>query len=206
MNLKDTYNKISEEWHKDHQTDDWWKNGTDKFIVYVKSGGLVLDVGCGGGTKSKYLLEKGLKVIGIDLSDKMVEIAKREVPQGKFVAMDLAEVDSLEEMFDGIFMQAVLLHKNKKDAMGVLEKIVKKLNNGGCLYIAVKEKKPEGVDEEVKTDNDYGYEYERFFSYYSMDELRGYLEKLGLKIIFEENNPPSRSGRESNWISIIGKK
>src|SRR3989344_3605511 len=103
MNLKETYNKIAKEWHNDHQTDDWWVSGTDKFIELIKPRGLVLDVGCGGGTKSKYLISRGLKVVGIDISENMINIAKTEVPEGKFIVMDLTEVGDLEDMFDGIF-------------------------------------------------------------------------------------------------------
>lgn len=206
MNLKETYNKIAKEWHKDHQPDDWWLSGTDTFISFLKAGDLVLDVGCGGGTKSKYLMSKGLKVVGIDISEGMIEIAKKEVPEGKFMVMDLLEVSSLEERFDGIFMQAVLLHIPKKDAQIILEKIVGKLKHSGYLYIAVKEKLPNGIDEEVKIDNDYGYDYERFFSYYTIEELRSYLEFLGLDVVFEDNNPSSRTLRASSWIQIIGKK
>mgnify|MGYP003394220504 CR=1 FL=1 len=206
MNLKETYNKIAESWHKDHQSDDWWIKGTNKFADFLNNSGLVLDVGCGGGTKSKYLISKGLNVIGIDISEGMIDIAKKEVPQGEFMVMDLSEVNSLEEMFDGIFMQAVLLHIPKKDAQIILEKIVGKLKNSGYVYIAVKEKLPNGIDEEVKVDNDYGYEYKRFFSYYTIEELKSYLEFLGLDVVFEDNNPPSRTSRSSNWIQIIGKK
>lgn len=84
MNLKDTYDKISENWHQDHKKDDWWIEGTDKFISFFKKGDLVLDVGCAGGIKSKYLIERGLNVIGIDFSKEMIRIAKREEPNGTF--------------------------------------------------------------------------------------------------------------------------
>ena len=82
----------------------------------------VLDVGCGGGTKSKYLISRGLKVVGIDISENMINIAKTEVPEGKFIVMDLTEVGDLEDMFDGIFMQAVLLHIPKKDVPNILKR------------------------------------------------------------------------------------
>ena len=140
MSLKETYNKIAESWHQDHQSDDWWVEGTNTFISFLKKGELVLDVGCGAGTKSKYLLKNGLQVIGIDFSEKMIEIARKEIPQGKFFVMDINDVDKLRENFDGIFMQAVLLHVPKKEVESVLKKAVVKLKVGGYLYIAVKEK------------------------------------------------------------------
>lgn len=82
--LKDTYNKIAEHWHQDHQSDDWWQKGTNKFISYLKDGASVLDVGCGGGTKSKYITSKWLNVLGIDFSENMINIASRDVPDAIF--------------------------------------------------------------------------------------------------------------------------
>jgi|SRR3989344_5479509 len=204
MNLKETYNKIAKEWHNDHQTDDWWVSGTDKFIELIKPRGLVLDVGCGGGTKSKYLISRGLKVVGIDISENMINIAKTEVPEGKFIVMDLTEVGDLEDMFDGIFMQAVLLHIPKKDVPNILKSVISKLKSGGYLYIAVKEKMPSGVEEEIKIENDYGYDYERFFSYFTVEELEKYFKDLKLEIVFVKNSPSKNGDRA--WIKIIGKK
>jgi len=198
MNLKETYNQIAEDWHRNHQKDDWWVEGTDKFISFLQKGDLAFDVGCGAGTKSKYLIKKGLRVIGVDFSEKMIEIAKREIPNGNFFVFDLSEIDKLDYLFDGIFMQAVLLHIPKREVKDKLEKVITKLKTGGYIYIAVKEKKSQGVEEEIKIENDYGYQYERFFSYFTVDEIKLHLQNLGIKIVFSEIKSP--------WIQIIGRK
>ncbi|KKS95847.1 hypothetical protein A3B05_02645 [Candidatus Giovannonibacteria bacterium RIFCSPLOWO2_01_FULL_43_160] len=202
MDLRETYNRIAEDWHKDHKQDNWWVEGTNKFVSLLKPNSLVLDAGCGAGNKSKYLIGKGLKVVGIDFSDKLIEIAKRETPSGKFFAMHINEADKLEEKFDGIFMQAVLLHIHKKDAKKTIKKLLDKLKLGGYLYIAVKEKKSGGADEEIKTENDYGYPYERFFSYFTLDEIKNLMKELELEISYENIS----SFGHTRWIQVIGKK
>jgi 2-polyprenyl-3-methyl-5-hydroxy-6-metoxy-1,4-benzoquinol methylase len=138
--LKSTYNTIAKEWHESHKSDDWWQEGTDKFISYLEKDASILDVGCGGGTKSRYLTDKGFNVVGIDFSENMINIASAEVPKAKFQVLDVNDIDKLDENFEGIFMQAVLLHIPKKEVDEVLRKAVSKLNPGGYLYIAVKEK------------------------------------------------------------------
>ena len=69
-------------------------------------------------------------------------------------------------------------------------------------YVAVKEIRPGNKDEEIVKENDYGYEYERFFSYFSLDELKDYIKKIGLQVIYENI---SLSGK-TNWIQVIAKK
>ena len=68
--------------------------------------------------------------------------------------------------------------------------------------MAVKEKKPEDPDEEMKKEEDYGYPYERFFSYYTLEEIKGYLEKLSMKIVYEI----VASSGKTRWIQIIAQK
>lgn len=200
MNLKDTYNKIAEDWHKDHNHDGWWCEGTDKYISFFNKDDLILDAGCGSGVKSKYLSDRGLKIVGIDISEKLLEIAKKEIPQAEFYEMGMEDVSKLKDEFDGIFAQASLLHIAKKDIKEVLRKLNKKLKSGGYFYIAVKENK--NIKEEIVKENDYGYEYERFFSYYTLDELKSYLKGLNLKIVFET---VADSGK-TNWIQVIAQK
>ena len=84
MNLAETYNRIAEDWDKDHDNDDWWIEGTDVLISHLPSKGTVLDVGCGSGVKSCYLLEGGFKVTGIDISEKLLDIARRKAPEGEY--------------------------------------------------------------------------------------------------------------------------
>lgn len=202
MNLKETYNKIAEDWFKDHKDDDWWVKGTDKFISLLKPNSHVLDVGCGAGVKSKYLSEKGLRVTGIDFSDKLIEIAKREVPSVEFQIMDMNDVENLNTKFDAVFAQASILHIPKKKIMEVILKLTSVVNNSGFLYIAVKGVNDNNKEEDVIKENDYGYDYERFFSYFRMEELEKYLNDSNLQIVYKNSNLVGKT----DWLQIIGKK
>lgn len=202
MNLRETYNRTAENYFQDHKNDDWWKPGVDEFISFLSQGAMVLDVGCGTGIKAKYLMEKGLRVTGVDFSDKCIEIAKIEAPGGKFIVSDMKDLSGVRGLFDGLFAQASLLHISKKEVPEILNNLIVKLKIGGYFYIALKEKKGGKKDEEVVVDNDYGYEYERFFSYFTMDEVKSNLKNLGMKIYYENF---TTSGK-APWIQIIARK
>jgi len=182
MNLKEAYNRIAEDWYRDHHQDDWWIEGTDKFISLLKPGANILDVGCGAGVKSNYLIQKGLPVTGIDLSEKMIELAKKHVPNGIFYVQDLYQLANLEKTFDGVFAQAVLLHIPKNRISEVMKLLAAKIKPGGYLYVAVKERRPSEPEEEIVKENDYGYPYERFFSYFTKEEMEKKFQELNLQI------------------------
>ena len=199
MDLKSTYNRIAEDWAKDHKDDIWWKKGTDKFASLLMPGASLLDVGCGAGIKSKYFAEKGFKVTGVDFSEGMLKIAKREVPSAHFFVKGILEIETLENEFDAIYVQAVLLHVPKERVEFVLEKLKNKLTPNGILYLGVKEVRPNAPDEEVVREDDYGYDYERFFSYFTKAEMEDYVNKIGLELVWTNI---SSSGK-TNWIEMI---
>ena len=202
MDLKSTYNKIAKDWMRDHEDDTWWIEGTDTFIKFLQHGSTVLDVGCGAGVKSKYLTEKGLFVVGIDFSEEMIGLAKERSTASKFLVMDIKQPLTFSESFDAIFAQAVLLHISKKEVRGVLKNLLAPLKAEGHFYVAVKELKKGSGEEEIVRENDYGYDYERFFSYYTLTELREYLEELGMTILYEN---VASSGKRP-WIQVVARK
>lgn len=199
--LRETYNKIAQDWHAEHLSDDWWVTGTKKFISLFQPNDRILDVGCAGGKKSEYMIQHSLQVTGIDISEAMIKIAKNRVPEAQFLRFDLSEITSLPEMYDGIFMQAVLLHVQKKDAALRVKQLATKLKPNGYFYIAVKDQKPNKPEEEIKIENNYGYQYERFFSYYTVREIMQYLTAAGLTIHHQRLSPCSKV----TWIEVIGK-
>ncbi len=203
MNLKDTYNLIAKDWSNDHAGDTWWVPNVEKFLSYLKPRNSVLDVGCGAGDKTKFLVAKGFDTTAIDFSEEMVEISRSNTPNAKYFVRDILEPINLEQKFNGILAQAVLLHVPKKEILRVLQNLKDQLVDGGYMYIAVKSLKEDGVGEKNIKESDYGYEYERFFSFYSPTELESYFAKLNMEVIF---NNTILDDYDGGWIQIIAKK
>ena len=139
---------------------------------------------------------------GSQIQVKEEDSTAKETPEGEFQVLDLIDIGELDSVFDGIFMQAVLLHVPKAEARKRVSEISSKLKPGGYFYIAVKGKGLDSPDEEVVVENDYGYSYERFFSYYTLDEIKDYFIESGLTPIYE-NAPHSE---QRGWIQVIAKK
>lgn len=144
----------------------------------------------------------GFRVTGIDFSEKMIILAKERVPSGRFFLHDIRRPLDRKDLFDGVFAQAVLLHIPKNEIVGVLKKITAPLKSEGYLYVAVKELQQGGQEEAVVKENAHGYTYERFFSYFTLSELKRRVQEIGLKIV-DENVTPSGT---TNWIQTVAEK
>lgn len=55
--------------------------------------GLVVDLGCGGGLWARELLDAGYRVLGIDISGAMIELARKSAPEAEFRVGSLFEAD-----------------------------------------------------------------------------------------------------------------
>ena len=74
-------------------------------IDRVRGEQVVLDVGCGGGVPTaRQLADAGCEVVGVDTSPVMLELARKNVPEGIFVERemhDLAAIHPRQGRFDG---------------------------------------------------------------------------------------------------------
>lgn len=197
--LKETYNKIARDWGIDHSKDTWWIKYTDELARLLPKGATVLDIGCAQGFKASYLASKGLQVTGIDFSEEMIALAKEQYPAIKFQVFDMYDLDNFPGQFDCVFALAVLLHVPHKEIFNVMSKMASKVKSGGLFFICVKAPKSEKKEEIIKK-TEYGYEYERFFSYHTKEEMEDFFKKLNFKILLSDS---SLAGG-TIWVQIIG--
>lgn len=80
----------------------WLKAAIDTFADGVQGLGPVLDVGCGPGTVTGYLHERGLDVSGVDLSPRMIEHARRLYPQCRFAVASCTDLDLEPDSLGGV--------------------------------------------------------------------------------------------------------
>ena len=64
--------------------------------ILARSGireGLVVDLGCGSGQWARELVDDGYRVLGIDISEDMIELSRRRVPEAEFRVSSLFDAD-----------------------------------------------------------------------------------------------------------------
>lgn len=110
----------------------------DKFLKFLPKRGRILDIGCGGGQDSQQFSYAGYKVTGIDMSPRMIQLAKSFVKRGKFIIGDFLEVNLKDNHYVGVWCMRVFLLVPLSKQQEFLNKIYRILKQGGFLYIMTK--------------------------------------------------------------------
>jgi len=161
----------------------------DKFLKHLKKRSRVLDLGCGSGRPAKYLFDKGIVVEGIDLSTKMIKIAKSKYPKINFKKADMRKMNYKENSFDGIWAGYSLFHINKKGFLSVIRKIKQILKPNSILGLVMQEGKGEAEMREPLLPNEKTYLW-----LYSRRELRDILKKNRFKVLDYSFKKPKLKG------------
>lgn len=101
------------------------------------NGKRVLDLGCGFGEHCKLFVEHGAaKVVGIDISSKMLEVAQQENSDPKITYLNMAmeDIGQIKESFD-IVISSLAFHY-VEDFTGVVENIYSLLDTNGVFLFS----------------------------------------------------------------------
>ncbi len=188
--VKKSYNKIAASYYS-HRDLNKFNGELDKFVDLLPKNGHVLDVGCGAGIPTgKYLVSRGLRVTGIDISDTMLEMATKNVPEADFINKDMNNLDFNENSFDGIISVYALFHVPKKNHPNIIKQFFKILRPGGILLINTGTSESEGVS------NFFG--EPMFWSNYDPKKTLEIVKSVGFSILFE--GVLVRGGEFQYWI------
>jgi len=93
----------------------------------------ILDLGCGSGIYAKILKQRGAKVYGIDISPKMIELAKKNVRKVDFKVGTVYKLPYNSETFD-IVLASLVVHyfSNLNKALREIRRVLKK--NGVFIF------------------------------------------------------------------------
>ncbi len=100
------------------------------------SGRTVLDAACGPGLYAEELVARGARVLGLDLSPRMIELCRKRVPSGEFHVHDLARpLDRLPDGSVDLVLLALAL-EYVDDRISMLREFRRVLRPGGALVLS----------------------------------------------------------------------
>ena len=105
---------------------------------YVSPGERVLDMGCANGRLFTVLREKKADYFGIDISEKLIEIAERDYPQANFQVADALALPFPDNYFDKVLSVSVLHNiPSREFRFKYLQEAQRVLKSKGLLVLRV---------------------------------------------------------------------
>jgi SAM-dependent methyltransferase len=174
---KEAYDKAASGWSDYFDNSGGWPLELGKFHKLLPVG-KILEIGAGTGRDAKDLVKLGYEYVGTDVSDALLEIARKGLPKQKFVQMSVYDLD-FPEKFDGFWASAVLLHIPKRRIDEVLQRIKSTQKPGATGFISIKD----GDGETMSSRNMRGIHTERFFALWSREDFEKVLKSNGYEIL-----------------------
>jgi len=106
------------------------------FAELVPIGGHVADIGCGPGRVTDHLSRLGLSIEGVDLSPRMVAVAREEHPSLAFSVGSMERLAFADRSLAGIVAWYSIIHIPGERLPGVLAEFARVLTPGGQLLLA----------------------------------------------------------------------
>lgn len=166
----------------------------DAFLSLLPPDAYILELGCGAGQDSAYMLSKGFRVRPTDGTPEIARLAGRRlgVPVATLLFDDLDEVST----YDGIWANACLLHVPRADLPAVIARIYTALKSGAPFHASYKAGEADGRDQ-----------FGRYFNYPSGDWLRELYSAFGWReIAFRAYTGGGFDQRPTDWLHVTAIK
>ncbi|MEU6774514.1 methyltransferase domain-containing protein [Streptomyces sp. NPDC046759] len=106
------------------------------YAELVGPGGLVADLGCGPGVVTAHLAELGLSVSGLDLSESMLTIARRDHPGLRFEQGSMLDLPLAGDSLAGVVSWYSSIHTPVGELPSLFAELHRVLVPGGHLLLA----------------------------------------------------------------------
>jgi SAM-dependent methyltransferase len=149
----------------------------DRYADTVRGHGKVCDLGCGPGHVARYLRARGVEVVGVDISPRMVEVARQLNPGIPFDQGDMRALDVPDSSLAGVVAFYSIIHLARSVVPRALDEMMRVLRPGGVALISV-----HGGEGELHADEFLGQTVSIDASLFQPPEMKTLAEGAGFKV------------------------
>lgn len=186
----DYYNQNAEVYYRSTVDADF-ERLRKEFVSYLPEHARIIDIGCGSGRDVKAFCDMGYEAVGLDASEEMARVAREQLGIEVLIG-DMTEWIA-EELYDGIWCCASLLHLHEAEAEQFLSNLKTNLKPGGVIFLSVKEGIKTGYDEKG-----------RYMRNYTEEELKRKLEACEISILCLGKTRDLLGRDEFSWLNVMG--
>ncbi len=197
---RDSYNKIAHVWSSArNKFFGREREYIDTVLLTAPVGSTILDMGCGTGhPMAEYIISQGHHILGVDQSEEMLAIAKRNFPNEKWVLSPMENYET-QKIYRGALLWDSLFHVRRTEHEPILRKVVRGLPSGGRIMLTVG-----GSAHAAFTDFMYGQEF--YYDSNTPEETEQLLFQLGCRLILAEYMNMPDGGRNKGRYAIVAEK
>ena len=163
------------------------------FSLIKKENLKVLEIGCGNGRDAAVIIKYTNDYLGLDISEKLIELARQKVPAANFIVADIEDY-ILPDNLDVIIAFASLIHVPKDSLKKILDQALFKLNSGGLFRLSMKAQAEYGQVDQI---DDLG---RRTYYFYCQSDI----EELAKDFLIIKNELSEI--RNQQWLEVILQK
>jgi len=172
-----------------------------EFSSRMPSNSRVLDAGCGNGAYSRILSEK-FEVIGVDISEKQIELAKKNAPKAQFICQDMTKLTFPDDHFNGILSFYAIIHIPREEHYQLLKDFYRVLKVNGIVLLTFHcTDDPESYVEDF-----FGPEIKMFWSGFDKASNLKMVQDVGFKIIWSKLVLESPKWGETYHLFVMAEK
>lgn len=173
--------KYAAQWWNEFENKHFDRVILDWFATQIPENKVILEIGAGPGEVSGYLSDRGVKCIGTDISEKMIENGKKYFPNVTFEVQDFFNFTYENDLFDGVIAYYAIVNLTFHETELVFKEVRRVLKRNGLFlftfHIFENEEKLDVKNFFNKEGN------ELTFYYFKVDELRNLVKSMGFEII-----------------------
>ncbi|GAB3290345.1 class I SAM-dependent DNA methyltransferase [Parasphingorhabdus pacifica] len=133
-----TFDLIGERYEKEFTERAQQYRAGEWVLERLPQGAAVLDLGCGTGVPTaRQFADAGVDIVGVDESERMLDVARKHVPQARFVAGDMRNVDVVDGEFDAVVMFFALLMLSRAEIGEVLRAVRQRLRGPKLVSLSM---------------------------------------------------------------------
>jgi ubiquinone/menaquinone biosynthesis C-methylase UbiE len=165
----------------------------------LEPGSSVLDLGCGSGDPADIEIVREHKVTGVDISQVQIDLARQNVPAGRFIHGDAGSVEFPAASFDAVVSFYSLEHIPREEHETILRRIHGWLRPGGFLLLSLEAGEAEGVIAQWLG-------VPMYFSCFDPETVKQLVCKAGFEIVEARIETQVEQGTEIPYLWALARK
>jgi SAM-dependent methyltransferase len=165
----------------------------------VEPGASVLDLGCGNGLPATKAAAASYKVLGVDVSPRMIELARRNVPEADFRVSSIERLSFPEKSFAAVLAFYLFDHIPRDQLGDLLARIYGWLRPGGRFLATF-----EVQDEPGRFASWLG--VQMYFSCYPPDRTKSLVQGAGFQIEEAEIESQTEGGNSVPYLWVVASR